>query len=240
MNSIVISGFFIGLIASFHCIGMCGPFALIVPVKRNSIGSLIFGSLQYNGGRILSYAFLGLISGILGVSLQLIFTFQIISILSGIFMFLIALSQLFQPVLLFKKLNSILFSHVSFLFGKIKKLDTKLKPLLFGFINGFLPCGMVYLAMINAIPSSNLLNGILAMIAFGFGTFLTMFFVPILVNINHFKNRFRKLAPFILGIVGLSLILRGMNLGIPYLSPEIKIEKNCNHSKPKLSCCKSK
>jgi sulfite exporter TauE/SafE len=115
-----------------------------------------------------------------------------------------------------------------------------LKPLFFGIINGFLPCGMVYLALINSLPAPNLLIGILSMVAFGIGTFLTMFFVPILVNTNLLKNRFQKLAPILLCIVGLSLIIRGMNLGIPYLSPKIEMQQSQNHGQPSLNCCKVK
>jgi sulfite exporter TauE/SafE len=218
---------------------MCGPIAMAVPISRKSTWSLIFGSIQYNFGRILTYSILGLIVGIIGVSFKLILTFQVISIVSGILMVLFALSKIVQKIALFQKINSRLFGFVSLLFGKLKNTNSNLKPFFFGIINGFLPCGMVYLALINSLPSLNLLIGILSMIAFGFGTFLTMFFVPILVNTNLLKNRFQKLAPILLCVVGLSLILRGMNLGIPYLSPKIIIVKENNHNKPKVLCCKT-
>lgn len=240
MNSVIISGFVIGIISSFHCIGMCGPIAMAVPINRKSTWSLIFGSIQYNLGRILTYSILGLIVGIIGVSLKLILTFQLISIVSGILMVLFALSKIVQKIALFQKLNSHIFGIVTLLFGKLKNTDSNFKPLVFGIINGFLPCGMVYLALVNSLPSTNLFIGILSMIAFGIGTFLTMFFVPILINTNLLKNRFQKWAPILLCIVGLSLILRGMNLGIPYVSPKIEMEQCQNHAQPSLNCCKVK
>ncbi len=237
MNSVIISGFVIGIVSSFHCIGMCGPIAMAVPISRKSTWSLIVGSIQYNLGRIFTYSILGLIVGLIGVSLKLILTFQIISIVSGLLMILFALSKIFQKIALIQRLNSQLFGTVSLLFGKLKNTDSNFKPLLYGLINGFLPCGMVYLALINSLPAPNLLIGLLAMIGFGIGTFLTMFFVPILVNTNLLKNRFQKLAPILLYVVGLSLILRGMNLGIPYLSPKIEVVESHNHSQPSLKCC---
>lgn len=238
MNSVILSGFVIGIVSSFHCIGMCGPIAMAVPISRKSTWSLIFGSIQYNLGRILTYSILGLIVGIIGVSLKLILTFQVISIVSGILMVLFAMSKIFQKIALIQKINSHIFGIVSLLFGKLKNSDFSFKPLFFGIINGFLPCGMVYLALINSIPATNLLIGILSMVAFGIGTFLTMFFVPILVNTNLLKNRFQKLVPILLCVVGLSLILRGMNLGIPYLSPKIEMQQSQNHGQPSLNCCK--
>ena len=154
-------------------------------------------------------------------------------------MLLIATNKFTQKITILRKINNYLFSVISNLFGKIRKSQSRFKPTLFGLLNGLLPCGMVYISILNAITAQNLLFSILSMTAFGVGTFFTMFFVPILFNISSFKMKFQKLTPFVLVIAGLMLILRGMNLGIPFLSPKINIEKVNNHSRPSVKCCKA-
>ncbi len=238
MNSVVVSGFIIGLASSLHCIGMCGPLALAIPLDYRNTKKQISGSIQYNTGRIASYSFLGLIVGLAGVSLKLLITFQIISIASGILMLLFATNKFTQKLSILRKINNFLFSVISNLFGKIRKSQSSFKPTLFGIVNGLLPCGMVYISIMNALTAENLLFSILSMTAFGVGTFFTMFFIPILYNISSLKNKFQKLTPIVLLIVGLVLILRGMNLGIPFISPEIQIEKVNKHSLPSINCCK--
>mgnify|MGYP002374950045 FL=1 len=74
----------LGFLGSFHCISMCGPIALTIPVKRNSTFSIISGSLIYNFGRILTYGSMGLLFGILGRGVTLAGWQGVLSIVLGV------------------------------------------------------------------------------------------------------------------------------------------------------------
>ena len=90
-----------------------------------------------------------------------------------------------------------------------------------GFANGFLPCGMVYLAIAGALGTGSVQGGILFMLLFGLGTIPLMLSVTwfgIVINLN-IRNIVRKVTPFFIAFIGVMLILRGLNLNIPYLSP---------------------
>lgn len=218
----LLSGFIFGLLGSFHCVGMCGPVAFLLPVDRkNSLRKAGQVSL-YHFGRILSYALIGLIFGLLGESFGLFGLQQQLSMLVGILMILIMI----LPYKKFSQLNGSgpifkLVSNVKSMLGqnlKKKKTSTFLSV---GILNGFLPCGMVYMAVFGAVATANALQGSLYMALFGLGT------VPLMtaaVYVGNFLNsevrqKIRKAIPVFVVIIGVLFIIRGMGLGIPYLSP---------------------
>ena len=84
MFSFFISAFFLGMIENLHCIGMCGPIALALPLNRESKIEIINGILQYNLGRIFTYSLLGFLIGFIGLSIHLIGLIQGLSIATGI------------------------------------------------------------------------------------------------------------------------------------------------------------
>jgi uncharacterized protein len=94
---------------------------------------------------------------------------------------------------------------------------------LLGVLNGFLPCGLVYVACAGALALGSVLSGVTYMLAFGLGT------VPLMLGIGlagrnvqmAIRFRFQKLIPLCLALVGTLLVLRGLSLGIPYLSPNL-------------------
>ena len=90
MFSLFISAFVLGIVSSLHCIGMCGPIALAIPLNRNSKTEAFIGVIEYNFGRILTYTTLGLIVGYIGLGIQLIGFLQGLSIIAGIFIILYA------------------------------------------------------------------------------------------------------------------------------------------------------
>ena len=95
--------------------------------------------------------------------------------------------------------------------------------LLLGMANGLLPCGMVYVALAASLTSSSLNEGIGLMVFFGIGTLpamLALSYAGHLLSLP-IRYRLRQLVPVFMGLVGLALLLRGLNLGIPYLSPEL-------------------
>lgn len=216
------SALILGLLGSFHCIGMCGPIAFVLPLNReNNFKKTIQVSL-YHLGRLLTYSFIGLIFGLLGKGLFLMGFQQRISILVGVLMIVIVLI----PVRTFNKYN---FSKPLYSFvGKVKSglgklLKNKSNKALFtiGILNGFLPCGLVYMALVGSIATTDTALGALYMFIFGLGTIPLMTVAVYLGNVLSIsvRNKIQKVIPVFVVMIGILFILRGMGLGIPYISP---------------------
>lgn len=212
----------LGLAGSFHCIGMCGPIAFMLPVDRSSKVKTVFQTFLYHFGRILSYSLIGLLFGFIGKGLYLAGFQQRLSILMGVIMILLVV----VPVSIFNKFN---FSKPIYkLISKVKQklglyLNKKSNKALFsiGFFNGFLPCGLVYMALIGSISTGNPLQGSLYMALFGLGTIPLMTAAVLLGNFVNLslRTKIQKAIPVFIVFIGLLFILRGLGLGIPYISP---------------------
>ena len=215
--------FIMGLAGSLHCIGMCGPLALSLPVSHNNNLSRVSGGLIYNSGRILSYTSMGLIFGSLG---NLIIATKWQSSLS-IGLGIIILLYLLFPKKYFHFSTATTLGKAFMLlrqqFGKLFQ-SKKFSSLLFiGVLNGFLPCGLVYLALTSSIISASPTNGGMFMLFFGLGTFPMMFATVLMGNYLNLslRQKIHKAVPALLFLMAVLLILRGMNLEIPFISPEL-------------------
>ncbi len=219
---------FIGLVGSLHCIGMCGPIAIALPLGSKTWWHRSLGALVYNVGRIITYALLGALFGLLGQGIEMAGLQRWASIFIGIAM---VLSVLF-PVL-FKgkvKLEQFLFGYAGKMISKFRKLFTiSSLPSLFliGLLNGLLPCGLVYVAIAGALNTNDVVNGILFMVLFGLGTLPVMFAIPLLGNLigSGIRKRYKHVLSTIVVTIGVLFILRGLALGIPYVSPPNKMLK---------------
>ena len=231
---ILLSALVLGLMGSFHCAGMCGPIAIALPLHGNTIPQKIFGGTLYNLGRTLTYGVMGAIFGLLGQGVEMIGFQQKISIIMGAIMIL---SVIFPS--LFRNQYNMDKSWFS-LVGKLKKSIGKLfsvrsfSSLFFiGLLNGLLPCGLVYMAIAGAIGTGEVVLGSLYMIMFGLGTIPMMLSIAIAGNILSvaIRSKINRLIPVLVVLVGIFFILRGLSLGIPYLSPpKEKIEKKFEKS----------
>ena len=231
---ILFSALVLGLMGSFHCAGMCGPIAIALPLHGNTIPQKIFGGTLYNLGRTLTYGVMGAIFGLLGQGVEMIGFQQKISIIMGAIMIL---SVIFPS--LFRNQYNMDKSWFS-LVGKLKKSIGKLfsvrsfSSLFFiGLLNGLLPCGLVYMAIAGAIGTGEVVLGSLYMIMFGLGTIPMMLSIAIAGNILSvaIRRKINRLIPVLVVVVGIFFILRGLSLGIPYLSPpKEKIEKKFEKS----------
>lgn len=243
---IFITAFILGLTANFHCLGMCGPLALAIPMNRKNNWTILFGLTQYNLARILSYSLLGALVGLIGITIQTFGILQWVSILSGLFMIIYAWRKWFSSLIQSQfpkiQMNGFLIGNL----GKVLKSKFKFKLILLGALNGFLPCGMVYLALMNAILGGDFLKSALAMTFFGLGTLPAMFFVGFAANrvSQGMRKKFSKVIPYMLTVVGLMIVLRGMNLNIPYISPKITniseystLKQENGSNKVVMSCC---
>ncbi len=231
---ILISALVLGLMGSFHCAGMCGPIAIALPLHGNTIPRKIYGGALYNLGRTLTYGIMGAIFGLLGQGVKLIGFQQKISVIMGAVMII---SVIFPS--LFRNQYTMEKSWFS-LVGKLKKSMGKLfsvrsfSSLFFiGLLNGLLPCGLVYMAIAGAIGTGEVLLGSLYMIMFGLGTIPMLLSISIAGNIlsTAVRGKINRLIPVLVVVVGIFFILRGLSLGIPYLSPpREKIEKKFEKS----------
>jgi len=227
MSPEILTAFFVGLLGSFHCIGMCGPIAIALPVSNSNNLSFVAGRLLYNLGRVVTYSFLGAVFGLLGSRLIISGFQQSVSIALGI---AIVIAVLIPPKYkakisqhnLVQKITLPLKSGISDLF----KQGTFSTMFLIGILNGFLPCGLVYVALAGAVASGDAISGSAVMILFGLGTIPTMFAATIFgkfINLN-IRRKISKAIPVFALVLGLLFILRGMGLGIPYLSPTISVQ----------------
>ena len=234
-TEIIGPAFIMGLAGSLHCIGMCGPLALSLPVSHDNNLSRISGGVIYNSGRILSYTSMGLLFGLFG-GLFIASKWQSgLSIALGI----IILLYLLFPKRYFHFSNSGSLSKPFMLLrqqlGKLfhsKKFSSLLS---IGVLNGFLPCGLVYLALTSSIISASPANGGMFMLFFGLGTFPMMFATVLMGNYlnQSLRQKIHKVVPALLFFMAVLLILRGMNLGIPFISPGFD-----THSNNAIECVK--
>lgn len=218
----LLSAFILGILGSFHCVGMCGPIAFMLPVDRTNTLKKILQISMYHLGRLLAYSLIGLVFGLIGKSLFIFGYQQQLSIGIGLFMILLVVvpKNILGEFNISKPIYKTIFRIKTALGTALKKktMDTFLT---IGFLNGFLPCGLVYMALFAAMASGNAASGSLQMVVFGLGT------IPLMttaIYLSHFlkgkaRQRIQKAIPVFILVIGILFILRGLGLGIPYLSP---------------------
>ena len=215
------SALILGLLGSFHCVGMCGPIAFLLPVDRKNPIKRFFQLFSYHIGRLFTYSFIGLLFGLLGNGFYLFGFQQQLSIIVGVSMILILFfPKLFSKINFSKKINTVIFKVKNALGKELKKKgnDTFFT---IGFLNGFLPCGLLYTAVLGALTAPNAFQGSLYLFFFGIGTIPLMTAV---VYVGNFANglvrkRMQQMIPYAVVFIGVLFILRGLGLGIPYVSP---------------------
>lgn len=243
MNSTtLITALSLGLLGSFHCVGMCGPIALALPVNQLRPLAKFISVLFYNLGRALTYGIFGLLFGLLGQGLFMGGFQQLVSVsLGSLILLSVIYSYLFHKGLFqWKTLNGFVLRLKSG-FSILFKHRSAGAMLLIGLLNGLLPCGLVYVAIAGAIASGNFLEGASFMFVFGLGT------LPMMLSLSLFgqflqvkyRNLIRRTVPVFVSMMAVLMILRGLNLGIPYVSPKISktINSEACHLEGQMDCC---
>lgn len=219
----ILAGLGIGLFGSFHCIGMCGPIALSLPIYGKSLPEKLLLIVLYNLGRAFTYAALGALFGYIGKQFLLFGYQQIFSISLGLLLLLILVVHQYLPARI-AFLDSMLMRVKSTLARLLQSSQNAYSYFAIGLVNGLLPCGLVYLAIGSAMATGSLWSGTALMFMFGLGTFPLMISLMIFgrfISVS-FRSQMRKLVPVFISLTALVIILRGMNLGIPYLSPQLQ------------------
>jgi sulfite exporter TauE/SafE len=215
----------VGLAGSLHCIGMCGPIAVALPVGKTSRIRHLTGRVAYNSGRILTYAVLGLGAGLIGQTVHVSGYQQVVSIALGVMILMaVILPSRFGALLTGAKLHARLFEPLKRLWSRLFGRGSISALFAVGLLNGFLPCGLVYVALAGAVTTGGLLEGALYMAVFGLGTFPVMLAVSLVGGLLSagLRSRLRRLIPVGAVVLAMLFVLRGMSLGIPYVSPKIE------------------
>ncbi len=205
---------------SLHCVTMCSPITLLIG-QAKSRNTFIMQRLQYNLGRLLGYSILGIFAGLFGQLISMVGWQRWISILLGVLFLIVLLvfgsAKIHNPPI--KALHRFTL-WLKIRFGHIYKLQSPVKGFLIGLLNGFLPCGLVYMALLGASTAAHFGESIIFMLVFGFGTWPIMLLISFSGGMlqQKLKNTTFRLAPYIIAIL---FIIRGMGLGIPYISPTI-------------------
>lgn len=219
---VLIAGFILGATGSLHCVGMCGPLSLALPTHHLAPGERIASLLLYQIGRVITYSFLGLLIGIAGRGIYMAGYQQAFSIVMGSIVLLLAFLYFFQRGSFRSSLLSRIYDPVQQLV--IRAMHRARGPfgfMVMGMANGLLPCGMVYIAIAAALSLKGVIETTSFMAMFGTGTLPAMLLISFagrMVNLQ-WRNKLRKIVPVFIVLTGTLLILRGLNLGIPFISP---------------------
>ncbi len=229
----ILPAILLGMAGSFHCAGMCGPIVMAIPVGGKSLGTQLWGYSFYHIGRLTGYAILGFLFGVLGFGLNLGGYQQALSIGIGVLMILVIwFPKIIGANTLSGKVAGIQSQVTRYMAARLK--SNRPSALLgLGFFNGFLPCGLVYVALAGSMASFDPLQGAAFMVFFGLGT------APMLLAVGitgkrlstGMRTQLRRVAPLIATLMAVFFILRGLGLGIPYISPELGVQvaptENC-------------
>ncbi|WNP28363.1 sulfite exporter TauE/SafE family protein [Moraxella sp. DOX410] len=211
--ALFLAAFSMGLFGSPHCLGMCGGIVTAFGLSMQHVSDSKKNGLilTYHLGRLISYSLLGLIASVIGVAIfQSIMSNSAPRIVLGAVLVLIGLAMFGLP--LFNQLEKVgmrFWQSLAPLRKKVFPIDSFGKALFAGLLWGFLPCGLVYGALMMSIAGNDIATGAALMFVFGLGT------MPMLIatqktvgmlqsSIKHF--RLRQINGVIMMLSGLAVI----------------------------------
>jgi sulfite exporter TauE/SafE len=226
--SFYIGGFIMGIAGSLHCLGMCGPIFIASAGFYDTPGKFVLPLIYHHTGKIFSYMAIGVVMGLIGKSASILFFQNQVMIFFGA---ILILTSLFSFIRLrgLTKLNK----WVEIKMGAALKRSGKAAWML-GLINGLVPCGLVYAAALGSAATQSIYGGAVFMVCFGLGTIPSLTiagFSRWLIPFHRLKNsRLWRQIPA--AVLGCWLLLKGLGLGVPYISPDHQ-----SHAATR-NCCK--
>lgn len=220
---IIISALAMGLLSSVHCVGMCGAIAFSLPTQNLEGSKKIIGISLYNIGRVITYTILGVVFGLVGRQMFISGFQQWFSIIAGVFILVVLIQTVVKSPVFHLPGFAFVNKWVQQLISTYLLQPSLYSKLLLGMANGLLPCGLIYLAITGALATGTVKGAALFMAFFGAGTIPAMFlfsYFGFMLKLST-RNFMRKMVPYFVGLVAVLLILRGMGLNIPYVSPLI-------------------
>lgn len=220
----LLAGIAFGFLGSFHCVGMCGPLALALPGADRDTIPMVISRVVYNLGRVITYSSLGIAVGLLSKMVSISGFQQGLSISIGILILLgLTVSAFRQKLNEWKSYPSKLMKKATSPIKSLFNKGTIGALFLIGLLNGLLPCGFVYMALVTALTTGTVVKSVIFMAGFGLGTIPAMLGVSLasgLISLS-LRRKLKKLSPYFMAVVGILLILRGLNLAIPFVSPHL-------------------
>lgn len=220
----ILTGLTLGFVGSIHCVGMCGPLALMLPGKDAARWRFLAERLLYNLGRTVTYTALGVVFGALGLVVALAGYQRWLSMVVGVVLLLAAFVPWMQRYLgRLEQLTAGTLKRVVQWIQHLYRRGGSASMLAIGVLNGLLPCGLVYAAVATAVTAGTVAGSAVFMASFGLGTIPAMFAVALaggLLSVT-WRTRLRRLIPVALAVLGILLILRGLSLGV-FLSPDLR------------------
>jgi sulfite exporter TauE/SafE len=220
------TAFVLGLVGSLHCAGMCGPLTFALQQLPGSALRFVPSRLAYNLGRVVTYSLLGLVCGLAGKAISLAGFERGLSIALGV--------ALLAGLFISRKLvvsSSRLVERLKTRMGALLRRRSFASQCLLGLLNGLLPCGLVYVACAGAASTGNIFHAAGYMALFGAGTVPMMLAIALSGRLMPFSLRLKlaKVIPVSVMVLAALLIMRGLSLGIPYLSPDFSGSASCCH-----------
>lgn len=221
----------LGFLGSIHCAAMCGPLQLALPVPPGGAGRFLLARVIYQGARIATYCLLGTLAGGLGKSVFLAGAQRWLSIALGLA--ILAGFLVSKKIVLYAPIVRLVCWLKSAMAAQLHRRTFRATALL-GLLNGLLPCGLVYVAAAGAVSQGTIFGGALWMAAFGLGTLPLMLGISLSGRLipNFVRLKYRRFTTAGACALGGLLILRGLALGIPYVSPGItsgSLTSCCGH-----------
>lgn len=213
-----IGAFAIGLVGAGHCMGMCGGIASMLSIGQSEPSKLT--PLFYNLGRLMSYTLIGALVGGAVSSISQVTQFNDVlawlRVAAAVFMVLLAcyIGRWWHGLLYVEKLGQTLWKWISPAGKSLLPLRSPAHALPFGFIWGWLPCGLVYSTLTWSAVSGSASNGALVMLMFGLGT------LPAMLLVGHSAGTLHRLQNSVTfrHIVALMLLIYGLYTGYAALS----------------------
>ena len=208
--------FALGLAGSLHCLGMCGPIVLSYSVGLR--GPRPAAHLAYNAGRILTYMLLGALAGTAGRAIGLLG--QLAGLASGARIFAGA-AMIVAGVLMVGTFSSSPLVRIgrtglprrfAQALGKLIVGPAAGSKFALGLLLGFLPCGLIYAALLKALESGGAAAGAFTMLAFGLGTAGALFATGLVssfagARLGAWSNRIAAISIMVFGAI---ILWRGL------------------------------
>jgi sulfite exporter TauE/SafE len=223
MFALLVTAFIMGGVGSLHCVGMCGPLALSLPVIGDSYLAKFSSSLLYNLGRMITYATMGAIFGLIGLSFSLMGFQQGLSLALGIIIITVVLLPKHSWISNSHQITQKTFSKLRESLAVLFRRRNYQSVFFIGLLNGLLPCGLVYMALAGAVSTASVINSSLFMAAFGLGTLPLMWSISFFGSFINLRTRItiRKAYPYLMVGIACLLIIRGIGIDIPFINTTI-------------------
>jgi uncharacterized protein len=220
--AIILSALALGFAGSLHCVGMCGPIALLMPLSSTHSFARLANIFLYLLGKSTTYCGLGVLMGFFGTALQQAGWQEGLSLaLGGVLVAVVAVMWL-RPHWYHQNRATAAIGHLVFGgFSRLMAKPTPATPFFMGLANGLLPCGLVYIGLTAAVALGTVQQAALFMWFFGMGTMPMLAAFVLLARQfgQSFKHVIRPLTPLLLLLMGCMLILRGLHIHLPGLTP---------------------